>query len=101
MHPVDAGGRFAGLRSCRSRRFPDHREGDDKPPPAAPPELAAGFKRNAAARKTFDTFPPSQQREYVDWIAEAKRDETRVRRVAQSFEWLAEGKRRNWKYESC
>jgi len=47
---------------------------------------------------TFDAFPPSQQRDYVEWIAEAKRDETRERRIAQALEWLAEGKPRNWKY---
>ncbi|MCB1566811.1 MAG: YdeI/OmpD-associated family protein, partial [Xanthomonadales bacterium] len=44
---------------------------------------------------------PSHQREYVDWITEAKREETRQRRLAQAIEWLAEGKRRNWKYENC
>jgi uncharacterized protein YdeI (YjbR/CyaY-like superfamily) len=36
----------------------------------------------------------------VEWIAEAKRDETRARRIATSIEWLAEGKKRNWKYEA-
>jgi uncharacterized protein YdeI (YjbR/CyaY-like superfamily) len=44
---------------------------------------------------------PSQQREYVDWITEAKQDSTRAKRLATAVEWLAEGKRRNWKYERC
>ena len=50
---------------------------------------------------TFDGFPPCCQREYVEWVTEAKRDETRAKRLAQTVEWLAEGKRRNWKYENC
>ncbi|WP_440224908.1 YdeI/OmpD-associated family protein [Dokdonella sp. MW10] len=63
-----------------------------------PEALAAALKRNAKARKTFEAFAPSHRREYCEWIAEAKRDDTRERRVAQAIEWLAEGKQRNWKY---
>jgi len=44
-------------------------------------------------------LPPGQQREYVEWIVEAKQPATRARRLAQAVQWLAEGKRRNWKYE--
>ncbi|MGO4263088.1 YdeI/OmpD-associated family protein [Lysobacter sp. TAB13] len=69
-----------------------------KPPLAVPDDLAAALKRNAKARATYEGFPPSQQREYVEWIEEAKRDETRKSRLAQAMEWMAEGKMRNWKY---
>ena len=72
-----------------------------KPPPQMSQELLAALKKNARARKTFDGFPPSAQRDYIDWIVEAKRDDTRAKRLAQTIEWLAEGKRRNWKYENC
>jgi uncharacterized protein YdeI (YjbR/CyaY-like superfamily) len=72
-----------------------------KPPSLAPDDLAAALKKNSKARTTFDGFSPSQQREYVDWITEAKRDETRQKRLAQAIEWLAEGKPRNWKYMNC
>jgi uncharacterized protein YdeI (YjbR/CyaY-like superfamily) len=72
-----------------------------KPPPVAPDDLAAALKRHAAARKTFEAFAPTHQREYIEWITEAKRPETREKRLAQTLEWLAEGKSRNWKYESC
>jgi uncharacterized protein YdeI (YjbR/CyaY-like superfamily) len=41
------------------------------------------------------------RREYVEWVDEAKRDQTRLRRLATALEWLAEGKSRNWKYEDC
>ncbi|WP_431263962.1 YdeI/OmpD-associated family protein [Roseateles chitinivorans] len=72
-----------------------------KPPPEIPDDLAAALKADAAAHRHFASFPPGQQREYVDWIVEAKRPETRARRLAQAVEWIAEGKRRNWKYENC
>jgi uncharacterized protein YdeI (YjbR/CyaY-like superfamily) len=76
-------------------------KGAPKPPPEAPADLLAALKRNAKARKTYEAFPPGAQREYVDWIVEAKRDETRAGRIAQAVEWMAEGKKRNWKYENC
>ncbi|MFD0738389.1 YdeI family protein [Lysobacter koreensis] len=72
-----------------------------RPPPQAPADLAAALRHNAKAKATFEAFPPSQQREYVDWITEAKRDETRHKRLAQAVEWLAEGKQRHWKYQNC
>jgi uncharacterized protein YdeI (YjbR/CyaY-like superfamily) len=72
-----------------------------KPPLEVPTELAAALKRSAKARKTFDALPPSHRREYVEWITEAKREETRAKRLATTIEWLAEGKSRNWKYEAC
>ena len=66
--------------------------------PSVPTDLAVALGENAAARETFEGFPPSQKREYVDWIEEAKREETRKKRLTQAIEWLAEGKPRNWKY---
>ena len=72
-----------------------------KPPPQVPPDLEAALRENQAAAATFEAFPPSCRREYVDWIVEAKRPETRARRVAEAVTWMAEGKRRNWKYEKC
>jgi len=69
-----------------------------KPPVVIPDDLAAAFKKNAKARATYAGFPVSQQREYVEWIESAKREQTRSGRVAQAVEWMAEGKIRNWKY---
>ena len=66
-----------------------------------PQDMRAAIDAMPAAKATFDAFPPSSQREYVEWVTEAKRDETRAKRLAQTVEWLAEGKRRNWKYENC
>jgi uncharacterized protein YdeI (YjbR/CyaY-like superfamily) len=74
-----------------------------KPAPTVPDDLAVqfGMKKHAVARKVYESFPPGAQREYVEWINEAKTDATRQKRIASTLEWLAEGKRRNWKYESC
>ena len=66
-----------------------------------PDYLTAALKKNKPAQKTFDNFPPSCRKEYVEWITEAKTEPTREKRLAQTLEWLAEGKRRNWKYENC
>ena len=82
----------SGSRPARSKAAP-------KPEPETPPELHAALAANPAARATFDGFPPSCRREYVEWVAEAKRPETRDKRIAQAVEWMAAGKRRNWKYE--
>jgi uncharacterized protein YdeI (YjbR/CyaY-like superfamily) len=64
-----------------------------------PDDLSAALKKNAKARKTFENFSPSHRREYIEWITEAKRDETRKQRVAKTLNWLTEGKSRNWKYQ--
>lgn len=64
------------------------------------PELKRALGAAPAARRFLESLPPSQQREYLDWIAEAKRDETRAQRIATAVEWLGQGKRRHWKYEA-
>jgi len=63
-----------------------------------PPAFRAALAKNKKARTNFEAFPPSHKREYVEWIVEAKRDETRDKRIAQAVEWIAGGKPRNWKY---
>jgi uncharacterized protein YdeI (YjbR/CyaY-like superfamily) len=66
-----------------------------------PTDLAAALRKNKTAATVFEKFSPSHRREYIDWITEAKRDETRQKRLATTLEWLAEGKSRNWKYANC
>ncbi|QSX78148.1 YdeI/OmpD-associated family protein [Agrilutibacter solisilvae] len=68
-------------------------------PLTVPADLASALAGNAQARMHFDAFPPSARRDYVEWIIEARQSATRQRRLAQSVEWLAQGKRRHWKYE--
>ena len=69
-----------------------------KPAPKAPADLLAALAKNRKAKATFDAFPPSHRREYVEWIVEAKRPETRARRLETAIEWMAAGKARDWKY---
>jgi len=70
-------------------------------PVRVPADLAAALKKNKNAPAAFADFSPSHKREYIEWISEAKRADTRARRVAQAVEWTAEGKSRNAKYQSA
>jgi uncharacterized protein YdeI (YjbR/CyaY-like superfamily) len=72
-----------------------------KPPVEVPEELRRALDASPAATAAFDGFSESCRREYAQWVSEAKRQETRDKRVAQAVEWIAQGKRRNWKYENC
>ena len=73
----------------------------DKKEVVIPEVLLEALARNEKAAETFNNFLPSCRREYAEWIAEAKTDATRDKRLATTIEWLTEGKRRNWKYEKC
>jgi uncharacterized protein YdeI (YjbR/CyaY-like superfamily) len=85
---------LAAIAAARPKREP-------KPELAVPADLAAALAAAPEALRAFDGFAPSHRREYIDWITEAKREETRARRIAQAVEWLAEGRKRHWKYENC
>jgi uncharacterized protein YdeI (YjbR/CyaY-like superfamily) len=63
--------------------------------------LSAALKKNKKALETFDQFSYSHKKEYVEWLTEAKRDETRAQRLETTIAWLAQGKPRNWKYMNC
>lgn len=72
-----------------------------RPLPGMPADFAVALEAMPAAKRAYDAFAPSHRREYLEWILEAKRAETRAKRIVQAVEWLAEGKSRNWKYERC
>ena len=74
---------------------------EPKPPAELHPDFAKAIDANPKAKATLEGFPPSARRDYLDWIAEAKQDKTRAKRIADAVEWLSEGKRRHWKYENC
>jgi uncharacterized protein YdeI (YjbR/CyaY-like superfamily) len=74
---------------------------EPKPPATMHPAFAAALKDNPKAQQVLEGFPPSAQREYLDWISEAKQDATRTKRITDAVQWLSEGKRRNWKYANC
>jgi len=66
-----------------------------------PDYFGAALKKNKKALSTFENFSSSHKKEYIEWITEAKREETRQKRINTAIEWLSEGKARNWRYERC
>ena len=70
-----------------------------KPALQMPAEFAAALKKNKKAAAAYAAFSPSCKHEYIEWIADAKRPETRDKRIESALEWIAEGKQRNWKYQ--
>ena len=86
-----------------ARTAPAPRKVKHEPKPAAQlhPDFAAALECNPAAKATLGGFAPSARRDYLDWIAEAKQESTRAKRIATAIEWLSEGKKRHWKYEKC
>jgi len=64
-----------------------------------PDYFTAAIEKNKKAAATFENFSYSNQKEYVEWVTEAKTEATREKRLATSLEWLAEGKTRHWKYK--
>jgi uncharacterized protein YdeI (YjbR/CyaY-like superfamily) len=70
-----------------------------KPEIPMPADLAAALKKNAKAQATFESFPPSHKREYLEWITGAKAEATRQRRLGTAIEYMSSGKSLNWKYQ--
>jgi hypothetical protein len=60
---------------------------------AVPPDLAVALDRDLAVRNTFNGLSYTHRKEYVRWIEEAKREETRTRRIEKSIELLRAGVR--------
>ena len=84
------------MRSNREARKP--KAAKPKKPLAEPDYFLAAIKKNKKALATYEKFSPSHKREYIEWINDAKGEDTRARRIKQAVEWMAEGKARNWKY---
>ncbi len=72
-----------------------------KPELIAPEAFAKALAKNKKAKTTFDNFSPSHRREYIEWILEAKREDTVKKRIESSLEMLSEGKPRQWNYINC
>lgn len=69
-------------------------------PVKAPAELTRALKVNPKAQATFKGFSLSKQKDYIYWITGAKTEATRQSRLETAIKWMAQGKSRNWKYES-
>jgi len=63
-----------------------------------PDYFTKALKKDKKAWQTFEAFAYSHKKEYVQWVTEAKTEETRNKRMASAIKMLAEGKSRLWKY---
>jgi len=84
----------AGVKKPAPKRAPQKKL-------VVPPDFTAALHKNKKARAAFDNFSYSHHKEYLQWITEAKRPETRARRIKTALQWLAKGKSHNWKYGNC
>lgn len=79
-------------------KLPSRSKKPETKPIETPAYFLAALKKNKSAQKNFEAFSPSHKKEYNEWIIEAKTEETRIKRMQQAVEWIAEGKSRHWKY---
>ena len=79
-------------------KLPPRKVATTKKEVVVPDYFIKHLKKNKKAFTTFENLSPSHKREYVEWIIEAKTDETKNRRIESAIEWMSEGKSRNWKY---
>lgn len=79
-------------------KLPQKKTSKEKKEVVFPDYFLKQLKKNKKAFTTFEDFSPSHKREYVEWITEAKTEETKTRRMQTAIEWLSQGKPRNWKY---
>lgn len=80
---------------------PKRSKSEPKPALDLPADLGTALKANAAAQGHWDAFSPGKRRDYIEWVLEAKREETRSKRIETIVAQVSEGKDRNWKYKSC
>jgi uncharacterized protein YdeI (YjbR/CyaY-like superfamily) len=82
-------------------KLPARPKAKEKKELAVPDYFLAALRKNEKALQTFENFSHSHQKEYVEWVTEAKRDATRQQRLDTALAWMAEGKPRHWKYVNC
>jgi len=97
---IEARLRFAIERLSSSDQKKPTVSAKPKPAPEMPDSFTSALE-GAAMADRFAAMPPGYRREYIAWIADAKTDATRDKRIAQAVEWIGEGKHRNWKYQKC
>ncbi|MBD5787774.1 YdeI/OmpD-associated family protein [Cellulosimicrobium terreum] len=64
---------------------------DDAEALVVPDDLAAALASSAGARERFEAFAPGVRRSILGWIVEARRPETRARRIAETAADAARG----------
>jgi uncharacterized protein YdeI (YjbR/CyaY-like superfamily) len=79
-------------------KVPPKKTKHKKKPLRLPRYFIYAVKKNKKAWTVFEKFSPGNKRDYVEWITEAKTDDTRQKRLKQAIEWMADGKPHNWRY---
>ena len=92
--------RAAALAAAKAAGGVPARVRRPRPAPRMPADLARALAARSGAKAHWDAFPPGERRQYVEWVTGARRPETRARRIAIAAQWIAAGKRHNWKYSS-
>ena len=80
-------------------KLPERKKSDKKPEIIVPFSLKKELVKYKKASDTFNNFSPFNKRDYIEWIEEAKTEDTKKKRILKTIELLTEGKKRNWKYE--
>jgi uncharacterized protein YdeI (YjbR/CyaY-like superfamily) len=91
----------AALNKQGIKKPADRKLRSARPDLTIPEYFRTALRKNKKAAATFEGFSYTNKKEYLDWLTEAKREETRSQRLQTAIAWLAEGKVRNWKYLSC
>ena len=82
-------------------KLPPRNKPKEKKELVVPDYFMSALRKNKKALTTFEDFSYSHKKEYVEWVTEAKREETRDKRMETALAWLGQGKARHWKYENC
>jgi uncharacterized protein YdeI (YjbR/CyaY-like superfamily) len=86
----------AGLAKFKQAGKQKDKEAKDMPASrrlVIPPDLKEALSTNKKAFDNFNNFAPSYRRLYIAWITDAKRPETRMKRIKQTVKWTAENKK--------
>ncbi|MGC2236657.1 MAG: YdeI/OmpD-associated family protein [Pyrinomonadaceae bacterium] len=79
-------------------KIPSKAKTTEKKPLEIPDYFTTALEGNEKASETFENFSYSNKKDYIEWLTEAKTEETRNKRLAVAIEQMAEGKSRHWKY---
>ena len=80
-------------------KLPQRPKSTEKKELEIPDWFTDALKANSKALETWEKFSYSHKKEYLEWVTEAKREETRAERMKKTLDLLTEGKSRNWKYK--
>lgn len=80
------------------KKLPSKPKPTEKKEIAVPDYFMKAISKNKKALQHFENFSYSNKKEYVEWIAGIKSEETKMKNIATAVEWISEGKIKNWKY---